>query len=87
WFCQRLADLMARPVERPVVTETTALGAAMLAAVGSGALPDLRSLARMWQLDQDFSPALPASDRAAALDQWSAAVARARGAGPATVPE
>jgi glycerol kinase len=78
WFCQRLADLLGRAVERPRVTETTALGAAMLAAVGSGALPDLNDLARMWQCEQAFEPQLPAAERAAALSRWSAAVARAR---------
>ena len=40
WFCQRLADLTGLPVERPKVTETTALGAAYLAGLGAGLFRD-----------------------------------------------
>ncbi len=39
WLCQYLADVLGRPVERPAVVETTAAGAARLAALGAGALP------------------------------------------------
>lgn len=81
WFCQRLADLMDRPVSRPAVTETTALGAAMLAAVGSGVLEDLEAVASMWQLERRFEATLTATDRARELERWQTAVARARGTG------
>ncbi|MFK7914810.1 MAG: glycerol kinase GlpK [Pseudomonadales bacterium] len=80
WFCQRLADLLDRSVARPVVTETTALGAAMLAAVGSGALGSLEDIASMWQLQQAFEPQMSAPARQAELDRWQSAVARARSA-------
>ena len=51
WLCQFLADMIDRPVERPVNVETTALGAAVLAAVGGGLVDDLATAARMWGLD------------------------------------
>ena len=43
WLCQLIADVAAVPVERPAFTETTALGAAMLAAVGAGVAPSLEA--------------------------------------------
>jgi glycerol kinase len=56
WLCQFLADLIDRPVERPVNTETTALGAAVLAAIGGGLVPDLAAAGRMWGLERETCP-------------------------------
>ncbi len=78
WFCQRLADLLERSVARPVVTETTALGAAMLAAVGSGSLPSLAAVSTMWQGQKNFAPEITQAQRQQDLDRWAQAVARAR---------
>lgn len=78
WFCQRLADLLDRSVARPVVTETTALGAAMLAAVGSGTLGSLEDIASMWQLQQEFTPQMDEQARQRELHRWQLAVARSR---------
>ncbi len=72
------ADLLGRAVERPRVTETTALGAAMAAAVGAD-LADLPTLARAWQPDQRFEPAGDPEARARLIAGWHEAVARARG--------
>ncbi|ADR37256.1 glycerol kinase [Oceanithermus profundus DSM 14977] len=72
------ADLLGRTVERPRVTETTALGAAMAAAVGAD-LADLPTLARAWQPDRRFEPAGDPEARARLIAGWHEAVARARG--------
>ena len=56
WFCQRLADLTGLAVERPKVTETTALGAAYLAGLGAGIFKDTKAIARHWALDRRFTP-------------------------------
>ncbi len=76
WTMQRLADLIAAPVERPTVLETTALGAAYLAGLQAGLHPEPSSFARRWALDRRFSPALPADVRARRLAVWREAVAR-----------
>jgi glycerol kinase len=77
WLCQFVADLIDRPVERPENVETTALGAALLAALGGGELSDLDSAARIWGLERQFDPAMPAERRGALLDGWRQAVDRA----------
>ncbi len=76
WLCQCIADLAGAPVERPVVTETTALGAAMLAAVGAGLVPTIDAAGALWQQDRAFAPALDATERARLARGWQAAVAR-----------
>jgi len=78
WFCQRLADLTGLPVERPQITETTALGAAYLAGLGAGLFTDFAQIARSWALDRRFEPALSATARDSLYDGWTRAVARTR---------
>ena len=56
WVCQFLADILDVPVERPVVTETTALGAAYLAGLAVGLYPSLESLADVWRCERRFEP-------------------------------
>ena len=79
WFCQFLADVTALEVARPVNTETTAVGAGLLAAVGGGLYGNLESAAEAWNLhqpDRSFvSNATPAA-RSAWLGGWHAAVQR-----------
>ncbi|MGA1675386.1 MAG: glycerol kinase GlpK [Pseudomonadales bacterium] len=77
WLCQFLSDLLDRPVERPRTTETTALGAAILAALGSGAASDLAGATRLWQLDREFAPSMSKATRERLLTGWRRAVARA----------
>lgn len=55
-FCQLLADFIDQPVYRPNITETTALGAAFLSALGSGVYENLEEVAQHWQLDRCFAP-------------------------------
>ncbi|HEV2562349.1 MAG TPA: glycerol kinase GlpK [Rhizomicrobium sp.] len=78
WFCQRLADLTGLPVERPQVTETTALGAAYLAGLAAGLFRDFDDIARGWALDRRFEPDMGLATRDALYDGWMKAVARVR---------
>ncbi len=73
------ADFLGRPVLRPVVTETTALGAAYLAGLAVGLWPDLEQLARNWRLDRRYEPQMAEDDRQRLYEGWKRAVERARG--------
>jgi glycerol kinase len=76
WMVQDLSDMLAIPVERPAFVETTALGAAMLAAVGSGLYDTLEAASVMRGSVERFNPALPEPARAARLAGWHSAVQR-----------
>jgi glycerol kinase len=76
WTMQRLADILDAPVDRPVVTETTALGAAYLAAIGSGLLPGLDALGEKWKRERRFNPAMASAERARKTALWADAVRR-----------
>ena len=78
WFCQRLANLTGLAVERPKVTETTALGAAYLAGLGAGLFRDEKDIARHWALDRRFTPVLKKAARDKLYTGWKRAVARVR---------
>jgi glycerol kinase len=73
WFLQFQADSLGRPVARAGQSESTALGAAFLAAVGAG-LADQTKLAALMSAATRFEPKLPAADRAAKLAAWRKAV-------------
>lgn len=76
WVMQFLADILNMPVERPVVTETTALGAAICAGLGSGLFASLDEVAATWQRDRLFQPTMPDVDREHLYKGWRAAVKR-----------
>ena len=81
-LCQIQADQIGVPVERPRLVETTALGAAFLAGLGTGVWDSTDDLRATWQLDRAFSPDLSASARRtadAAHAQWLKAVERSKG--------
>ena len=78
FLCQFQADLLDRPVLRPVVRETTALGAAYLAGLGMGLWKSRDALGGLWRLDRAFEPRLAADRREALYAGWQRAVARAR---------
>ena len=78
WFCQRLADLTGLPVDRPKVTETTALGAAYLAGLSVGLFAGLDDIAKAWALDRRFEPALAPATRDRLYEGWLAALGRVR---------
>ena len=68
------------PVERPEVLETTGLGAAFLAGLGTGVWSSTDELASTWRLDRRFEPGRRRPDaRDAAYRRWRAAVERAKG--------
>ena len=76
WTMQFLSDILGAPVERPKVTETTALGAAWLAGMKAGVYPDRDAFAATWALERRFEPAMPEPARQAATDGWRDAVRR-----------
>ena len=73
---QFVADILATPVERPLVMETTALGAAYLAGRAADLCPDLPSFAAMWKRAQRFEPRMDAATRERKWSGWRDAVAR-----------
>jgi glycerol kinase len=79
WVCQFLADILDVPVERPVVTETTALGAAYLAGLAVGLYPSLESLSEVWRCERRFEPQMSAAERSRLYAGWQDAIRRARG--------
>ncbi len=74
WAMQGLSDILGAPVDRPVMQETTALGAAWLAGMKAGVYPDQAGFAETWDLDRRFEPAKPVADRDAAYARWQRAV-------------
>lgn len=76
WMLQFMADVLGLEVVRPVNTETTALGAAMLAAVGAGAFSSLEETEALWRAEASFSPGALAAGRQAGLTGWREAVSR-----------
>jgi glycerol kinase len=75
WTMQRLADLLDAPVDRPVIQETTALGAAYLAGLNAGVFPEPARFADNWRLERRFEPAMSVETRNRKLRGWSKAVA------------
>jgi glycerol kinase len=78
-LCQLQADLLGVPVDRPRIVETTALGAAFMAGLGTGVWDSTDDLRSSWQLDRTFTPDPGAADRAAAAYAlWQKGVERAK---------
>jgi glycerol kinase len=73
------ADLLGVPVERPVVTETTALGAGYLAGLAVGYWRDQAEIESNWELDRRFEPRMSADRRKSVVEGWHRAVERSRG--------
>ncbi len=76
WMAQDLADMLAIDVERPAFIETTALGAAMLAAVGAGLYGTLEDAAAMRGGVTRFTPCISDDSRQVRLTGWSDALSR-----------
>jgi glycerol kinase len=72
------ADILGVPVVRPKVIETTALGAAFLAGLAVGFWESAAEVARAWQIDRRFEPAMGADEAASRRARWAKALARAR---------
>jgi glycerol kinase len=78
WLMQFQADVLGVPVIVPEVAETTALGAAYLAGVGTGAWT-LEQVRTGWRERTRYEPALPAERREALVAEWGRAVQRSLG--------
>jgi glycerol kinase len=74
WVCQFIADITQKPVERPVVVETTALGAAYLAGLHVGIFASLEDISAAWQNDRDFAPQMAPAVRDGLYAGWQKAV-------------
>jgi len=68
------ADLLGIPVLRPKVIETTGLGAALLAGLGTGLYQSPQEIGAIWQLDRAFQPQMSRDEAGARLAQWDKAV-------------
>ena len=77
-FLQRLADILDLPILRPKLAESTAFGAACLAAIGHGVFGSLRDVANIWQAELRCEPGLERAVRQQQIDGWRDAVRRAR---------
>ncbi len=75
WSMQFLADIIGAKVDRPMVRETTALGAAWLAGQRAGIYPDQAGFAANWALERTFEPQMDEATRAAKYGAWKRAVA------------
>jgi len=78
WLVQFLADILAVEVDRPVVTETTALGAAYLAGLQAGIFRSPADIAALWQCDRQFLPQMADDRRQQLYGGWLDAVSRVR---------
>jgi glycerol kinase len=76
WTMQRLADILNAPIDRPIITETTALGAAYLAGLHIDFFPEPSEFANIWALDRRFQPAMDAATRERKYSGWKDAVRR-----------
>lgn len=74
WAMQFLSDILGAPVDRPVVMETTALGAALLAAIQAGLCDGPEAFARHWRLDRRLQPGMDDATRAATFQRRGRAV-------------
>jgi len=81
---QLQADQLGLAVERPVIAETTALGAGFLAGLATGVWSSTAELSEIWRLGKRFSPAASRDD--AAYARWRTAVTRAKGWASAASP-
>jgi glycerol kinase len=79
WFIGFLADVLAIPVERPQIMETTSLGAAYLAGYRAGVYGRPDEFSKLWASDRRVEPTLAADDRNALLEAWRTAVDRVTG--------
>ena len=82
WTMQALADALDAPVDRPVMTETTALGAAYLAGFAAGVCPVPEEFAALWRLERRFTPAIDRTRRERRYAGWQDAVRRTRSGAP-----
>lgn len=78
WFVQNLADTLSTRVQRPTMTETTALGAAYLAGLKLGIFKSLEQLSELWQCDRTFECEVDEHHRNQRYQGWLEAVERVK---------
>jgi len=78
FLMQFQSDMLNVPVERPVVQETTALGAAYLAGLAVGYWKDQDEIAEQWNIEQTFTSECPTEKRSKLYDGWKKAVEATR---------
>ncbi len=76
FVCQTLADILDIPIDVPRVTETTALGAAFMAALGCGHAKGLGDITDMWHHATTYTPRMDATTRTDHLTRWQDAIKR-----------
>ena len=76
WLSQFLADMLGATVDRPRITETTALGAALLAGLQTGLFGSLDDIKKLWQIDKSFEPSMDEEKRGGLYAGWQIAVKR-----------
>ncbi len=76
FLMQFQADILSKPVRRPMIRETTALGAAYLAGLAVGLWNSLDEIRSMWSCDLVFSPSMQEDERLRRIRGWSKAVSR-----------
>ena len=79
FLMQFQADILGVTVDRPLVTETTALGAAYLAGLAVGYWKDKDEIAKNWGLDSRFTPSMKAEKCEELLNGWHKAIKRSMG--------
>jgi glycerol kinase len=80
FLMQFQADILGKPIVRPVDVETTALGAAYLAGLATGFWKSLEEVESFWRAERRFEPRMGEPERARLYSGWRSAVARCRGA-------
>lgn len=77
FLMQFQADILGRPIVRPVDVETTALGAAYLAGLAVGYWKSLEEVESFWRAERTFEPQMPEAQRQDLYQGWKTAVRRA----------
>ncbi len=78
FLIQFQADILQTTVDRPVVFETTALGAAYLAGLGTGFYESIDDIKKSWQLDKTFEPKMAAENAEQLFKRWEKAVEKSK---------
>jgi glycerol kinase len=78
FLMQFQADVLGKPIVRPVDVETTALGAAYLAGLATGFWKSVDEVESFWRAERRFEPRMAKSDRESLYTGWRSAVARCR---------
>ena len=79
FLMQFQSDLLGVPVDRPEITEITALGAAYLAGLAVGFWDSKEDVVEKWSMDRQFTPVMSKEDHDSKYDGWKKAVDRSKG--------